>query len=369
MIIILNYLSVMALAVSSARTGLKTYGDMASHLLGPKYKYLAELFFYLNNFGAVISYLVLINQNLNTITLLVDQRIVPVPDWIKPITGLYWVTLAAILLIPVVLMRNLKDLKFTSLLGLMTILYLAVAITVYGLTPSFYPVDNNLSAVKLFDLSGLSVSMSEMLFSFQSQQYIMLAYHELNDKSVRRFTKVVCRQTLICTCIYVFVGVFGYITFANRRIADLGNFLMAYDPANNMPIFAGIFALTVTLVCSVPFVLRPTKESLVLFAKGLFPIDEHSYKIHALFSLFNLSVAYTISALCIHYNLSLNTIMTWISALTSPFFSFYFPYQFYIQSSRNGGGGQWIWVYKVLCVMAVIYWILSIGDIVINGDN
>ena len=362
-IILLSYFSVLSLAESSDRTEMYTYGEICEATLSPKLKYLSEFFFYANNFGASVSYFVLINQNLNSIITLINDHVFQVPASLLDASALYWVTGTGLLLVPVVLMRYLKDLKFLSAFGLLSILYLAATIVVYAFVPGFYSVDKNLSRLEFVKLSGIVVSSSEMLYSYQSHQYISLAYKELKDNSIRRMKKVIIRQIFICSCIYLFVAVFGYITFADQSIASFSNFLSAYNLEECLPVTVGVFALTVSLVCSVPFCLRPCKESLFLFFKDLLDLDPDSLTVHRLFSLINLANTFLAAAACVYFKFSLNQLIAFVSTFTSPFMCFIFPFQFYIHSRTDEERAQQkkkIMAFNLLTAFFAVYWVYSL---------
>ena len=366
-VVLLSYFSVISLAEASARTEQYTYGDIADEVIGGYSKYFAEFFFYANNFGASVSYFVLINQNMNSIMKFLNEFVVDVPKTFLDISLLYWVTLTGVFLIPVVMKKNLKDLKFLSAFGFLSIIYLAAIIVVYAFVPGFYNVDTNLSKVEFVKMSGTVVSSSVMLYSFQSHQYISLAYKELNDTSVRRMQKVVIRQIFVCTSIYLMVGVFGYITFADKIISEYSNFLQIYNLEKSLPVAAGIFTLTISLISSVPFCLRPCKESLFLFNREIFDLDPDSTSMHICFSLLNLFLTYSISATCIYFTYSLNQLISFVSAFTSPFMCFIFPFQFYIRSRKEEEKNTEkvkIYIYQMLSVFFAFYWFYSLYIVV-----
>ncbi len=379
---ILAYYSLVYVAAASAKVKKITYGEVAEATLGPKWKYVAEIFFFINNYGASVSFMVLFHQNANSIATMIDSKIIKLPSWITRSDTMIWIGLLSIMLVPMVVQRSLKELKFVSLFGLTTILYLASVIVVYAFNSDFYDIDPNIDRIVLSRPQGIMISFSEMIYSFQCHQYIMLAYSELNGRSIRRMSKVIARQILLCSAIYMAVGIFGYITFSEKDLSKLQNFLIAYDPEEHIPIIIGIGSLTVTLVCCLPFVLRPTKESLSLFLASFFkktltpsntkinkidgpltkeitiPIigrptgsgsqeytalsDRQSvpYQIstslstHVLLSLVNLGGASLIATYCILASFSLNRILTFTSAVTSCVICFFFPALFYRRTHK-----------------------------------
>lgn len=392
-IILLSFASIYCLVIASSRIKKFTYGDMAEVTLGKKYKYLAEFFFFCNNFGSIISYLVLINQNIHSVIGVYNSKYEPLPAIFSSITSLFWVSLATVLLIPIVLKRNLKDLKIISMLGLATILYLAFTIALNLLNRDLFDWNKNMDQLVWFKFGGVSVSSSEMLYSFQCQQYVMLAYHELTKASPRRMRKVVLRMIVLCSAIYLVVGLCGYISFADKNISSYKNLFMAYDLNRNLPISIGMLALTITLVCSLPYCLRPSKESLYLFLSGYLskPSDsssrfspaqtkkndqveietDPSSRHHIWLSLLTLSMAFSVAAVCISFNLSLNALMTIVSVFTSPPMCFIFPFLFCLYSKPNEtsiglASMKTTYLLWTGVITATMYWISSVFDVLLQ---
>jgi amino acid permease len=72
------------------------------------------------------------------------------------------------------------------------------------------------------------------MFGFTCQNYVLGAYKELEDRSLRRMTKVTTRHIQSCSALYIFIAVFGYITFVNADPEK--NLLIQYNPSQRLPV-------------------------------------------------------------------------------------------------------------------------------------
>lgn len=60
----MSYLSIICLAYCAEKTGKYTYGDLATHTYGKGFRVIVDIVFFLNNFGTLCSYCILLQSNL-----------------------------------------------------------------------------------------------------------------------------------------------------------------------------------------------------------------------------------------------------------------------------------------------------------------
>ena len=75
------------------------------------------------------------------------------------------------------------------------------------------------SAIKNNNISvnGIFSSIPLIVFSYMYQPLIPAIYHELTNKSVKKMNKILYLGTGLASCLYIMVGIFGYVTFSNHR--------------------------------------------------------------------------------------------------------------------------------------------------------
>ena len=131
--------------------------------------------------------------------------------------------------------------------------------------PSVNPVDINLSKIKQFRLAGINTTFPLFLFGYTCQQNVLDAYKELEFPCIRRMKKVITRQFLIVTTIYLFLGIFGYINWPELTPEmKNGNLLSYYKPKSNISVLVGIVLLTIAIIVPMPLLFKPTKDCLHL---------------------------------------------------------------------------------------------------------
>lgn len=160
-----------------------------------------------------------------------------------------------------------------------------------------------------------------MMFCYTCHNYVLVAYKELDYPSKRRMTKASMRHVLLCASIYLFVGIFGYLTFPDTIPAY--NLLIEYNPAQRLPFMVALVTMTISSITSLPFIVKPCKESiLVIFYPGnKEKRDSRVFGNIILVLVFILLVI--VSYLCVVSSFNLVQILTLISTFTSPLVRFF----------------------------------------------
>ncbi len=110
----------------------------------------------------------------------------------------------------------MASLRFTSIVGFLCILYISALVF-----SEYFIVSTNTAAnwqrANIFKVSirGVFGSFPLIIFSFLYQPNIPPIYTELKRKSLKRIDLVLILATIISISLYILVGVFGYVTFAD----------------------------------------------------------------------------------------------------------------------------------------------------------
>lgn len=163
--------------------------------------------------GVVIAYLVLVKALIpQTIQSLTPNKITGVAS-----SETFWATVVTYgIVFPLSLLREMSSLRFTSVLGFASICYISVLVFVeYFVVTSDIPSNWQHANVFKVSVRGIFGSFPLIIFSFLYQPNIPAIYSELKRKSLARIDKVLVLASIISISIYVFVGIFGYVTFAD----------------------------------------------------------------------------------------------------------------------------------------------------------
>ena len=70
----------------------------------------------------------------------------------------------------------------------------------------------------MFNGIGVLSTFPVAVFAYLCHPNVLDVFYELQRPSLKRMSKVLTRVMCIVTVLYIFVGVFGYLTFANAPI-------------------------------------------------------------------------------------------------------------------------------------------------------
>jgi amino acid permease len=139
-------------------------------------------------------------------------------------------------LLPLVIKRQLKSLTIYSFLGFLTIIYLMI-ITIastFDKTMSNYYFEYD--KLKIVTWSGCLYTFPVFIFSFTTQINLLQCFQELEHPTLRRMHKVLAKQHFVCFSIYMFIGIFGYLSFPTDDGGASASFIQRYNPIDHFPI-------------------------------------------------------------------------------------------------------------------------------------
>jgi len=117
------------------------------------------------------------------------------------------------------LTQKLSMLRFSSFLGVLSSILITIVVTFEFFNPNVVPnQDKAIKAARLFnfELSALVDVMPYIIFLYMFQPNVPLLYYELTRRNTRRMDKVLYRGSAGAVFVYLIIGVFGYLTFADR---------------------------------------------------------------------------------------------------------------------------------------------------------
>lgn len=242
----------------------------------------------------------------------------------------------------------------------MTIIYVAGVVVGYSLDPSSNDVDYNLTQVTWFQWKGAGTTFSLFLFGYTCQQNVLDAYNELQESSIRRMKKVVTRQFLLVTCIYIFIGLFGYFNFPVLPANSNKTLLQMYDPAKQIPALIAIVLLSVAIVVPLPLIFKPCRDCVAIL---IYPKDPLHNCIHYPLSIGLAAVNLVVCSAAVIYSVGMGQMLTYVSGATSPLMCLLFPFMFFTHifaRSKSTYGKVRIITYYCLEVFCILLWIFTI---------
>lgn len=201
-------------------------------------------------FGCAISYLVLIGDIMPTI-------ITNLPFLDAEHYRTFWIVASAILCVPLSFLKNLDSLKYSSILGLVAIGYMAFLVIIHYLVGDI--PDSYKGELILFPLSATNVfsTFSIVVFAFTGHQNMFSIINEAADKSLTSLTTLVNLAILVASALFIVVGLAGYLSFGSLVN---GNIILLYPAALSTTF--GKLCIVFMVVFSFPLMIHPARISI-----------------------------------------------------------------------------------------------------------
>ena len=130
----------------------------------------------------------------------------------------------------------------------------------YTFDPTSSKYFEDYGSITTFNPAGCLTTFPVFVFSFTTQINLLQCFEELELPTLRRMHKVLAKQHFICFSIYLFIGVFGYLSFP---IDDptANSYLVRYDAVRHVSVFVVASAhQAVVLMMLVIYVAQPFKR-------------------------------------------------------------------------------------------------------------
>lgn len=229
-------------------TGHATFFNLCS-VTYPSLSVVFDIAIAVQCFGCALSYLVLIGD--------ITPTIVTYVPYIDP--GNYrtfWILVSTLVCVPLSFLKNLDSLKYTSVLGLVAILYMSILVVSHffiGDVPQ--ELKGNITLMPP-NVSGVFSTFSIIVFAFTGHQNMFSIVNEAGDKSLSSLTRLVNNAILISSGFFILVGITGYLTFGDNVN---GNVILLY--ADGWTTALGRFCIVFMVIFSFPLMIHPARIS------------------------------------------------------------------------------------------------------------
>lgn len=205
-------------------------------------------------FGVGLSYIVLIGDLMPSIVSL-------------PLSNerLFWILSSLVVIIPLVLLKNLDSLKYTSAIALLAIGYMIVLIySHFFLELKMELIDGvksdlkgDISVWKPQSLTSILSTFSIIVFAYTGHQNMYSIINELEINSLQQINKISFITIPITAVLFITIGLAGYYTFGDNVG---GNIILLY----NDDIFTkfGRFSIVLMVLLSFPLMFHPCRISI-----------------------------------------------------------------------------------------------------------
>lgn len=181
-----------------------------------------------------------------------------------------WITIALATGGPLACASRLDALKWTSILSIGCVVYLAVLACAMLAEPSLACArDDGLSecrgALREYPDAGALRVLPIFVFGFTCQQNVFSVVNELREPTMARIDAVILLSVAIALALYSVVALSGYLTYGQKVKADI---LLSYPPDSPW-IAAARAALAVVVVLSYPLQAHPSRKCALTLLRAL----------------------------------------------------------------------------------------------------
>lgn len=220
--------------------GSCSYHEVLSSMCGPRAKAVVAFDIALATYGICIAYLVTMGDQYDRIfASLVGS------DFCKHwyLNRRFMMSMTAIAIFPICLLKRLDFLKHTGPLGIFAMLYV-VFLSVYEYFQMEPLAGNHIEEKR--EVSEIIACIPVILFGYQCNEVIVPIYASLKDRNLTNFLKAAVTAYSILVLLYCTVGTFGYLSYGSSVAPNVMLMFNASDPLVLLGIIALIFKMAVT---------------------------------------------------------------------------------------------------------------------------
>lgn len=235
--------SMRLLVQVSEKTGLRSFEEMAKHLLHPRADIVVAILRILHSLGGCVAYVVTIGDLLKPILDASDST----PEFLltskgqKLLQAAFWL----VFMFPLVFPRQINSIRYVSAFGVLFILYFVFVVIIHSAM-------NGISAnpspkVRLVNTGNTAIEgLGVFVFSFMCQINCVEVALEMRPRNLRRFTLCACVSMTICGVLYYVTGLFGYLDFGALE----GSILLKYNPLQQPQVFVSYVGVFIKICAS-----------------------------------------------------------------------------------------------------------------------
>ncbi|GAB9469892.1 Sodium-coupled neutral amino acid transporter [Globisporangium polare] len=265
--------SLYVIVSCSRRGGATTYEEVVRKALGPKAGLVAVTLLVLLTFLTMVAYVILIKDLVGSLgEQFLFARAVTVVE--KNVLTIVCIALVS----PVLFARSMDALRFTSIFSLVSVLVLAIAITIR----TVHSIEANVAGsgdvpvdvvtpepvgIKLFpsDWRDPVYAFPIISVSFLCHFNVLPVYRELHKPTRQRLKKIVSATMFSTWAFYMIVGTMGYL-FAYQLPGGVKDDILNNFDVSDALVNVGRLGLLVTIMLSMPLIMQPCRLNIVRLA-------------------------------------------------------------------------------------------------------
>lgn len=329
--IFINYLTGYLLVYCAKEKKARNYSHLTEIMLG-RYRWFVDFSFFVTNLGIILSCILTFNDFMCGI--FNHKYFGERNHFIGSKKSLFWIILPNILLLPVLLRKNYRDISILSTISVFAIFLLSF-FSIYIFLERVGDIDFN--KVNYFSYAEGPKIFTLLLFGFMNQQNLIDIFGELKRKRLTTFNHILKIQYSVLTFIYLSIALFGYLSFYNYDDITSKN-IFAFDLEKNTLFIFINFCVAFSVLLSMVVTFKPTKDLLTTYFDTQNRQDK--IKINIFCTIFLQITLILTSALLVVYELNFLDVINLTAVLLAPLISIYLPIYYYVQITKK----YYLWV-------------------------
>jgi amino acid permease len=257
--------SMLLLTICAQRTGRFTYKDLIEYAFqSAAYGRLFDGAIFIYTFACLIAYAKAIGDSMS-----------PVMHYLLGHTNLatshgFWILMAAVVFFPLSSMKQLAELRFTSLFGFLVIVYMVFVIAIY-----FFHEKSATGGLVNADTPWFEFGMDFLRsapicsVAFSCHYNVPVFYGEMKRRSPQKMMRAVSFAMPVIFSIYVVTAVFSVLHFPKEALKKEGDISLNF-PDSYIPMTIGRIGLFIHFVCVYPIICIACRRALnsIVFNRG-----------------------------------------------------------------------------------------------------
>ena len=248
-------------------TGAGTYGEVLARVIGPRWERACDAVVVLYAWGTAVGYLLIVKEQLHRVAAFFDGGDGPLP-WEENKSALL-VVVAALVVFPLSVLRDLSALKYTSALGAVAAAYIVTIVSfyapwdrpgsgddasrhavVFGIRACAATSSNGAASLALWPASATSALTAVPMLSFalNSGWAFVPIVSQLENPTPARGRALIYLAHAVFLIMYVIISITGYLSYCG----DVEDNVMDSLPTDAAPALAARIALIAQLLCGIP---------------------------------------------------------------------------------------------------------------------
>lgn len=246
----LSRLACHFLVKSAVISRRRNFELLAFHAFGHMGKFLAELFIIGFMLGTCIAYFVVVGDlGPQIVCKMMSKNPADIRTSLLIVTGVF-------IVLPLGLLRNIDSLS--SICTATIVFYLCLVLKIMGESTVHIFMGDWFNSVNYWRPAGILQCLPIFSMALFCQTQLFEIYETIPNVSLEKMNDVVRGALNICTLVYMFVGLFGYIAFCTQPFT--GNILLSFEPSITSELIKLGFVFSVAF--SFPLVIFPCRASL-----------------------------------------------------------------------------------------------------------